>query len=338
MFWMKTPICLLLLFLLFPLFTKSQETNYINTRKILKERGVKERITWDVMKDSSKISVDKYDGLGNKIQAIEIYEGKRTLQRFNWQKDEWLGINTTTTFDFEYDSAGNQTLQLDENYNPKDDNQMYKYDEFGNIVSWDYGRTFQSAYMRSYNYDLHGTISSETYYYWQHDPHYTGNKKDSALQSLVTKYYLKYDSLGNLIEKLANYMDRMAGNTWEYIYDSKGHILEKKENYVWSYFGIDHDIPTIKDVDRTRLQFSWKYVYDKNGELMEETKTEYREDNYNVTHIYKYNNLGLVNEELDDYGSTEFFYDKNGLLIEKKHFFGFAKNKLESDYKYEYKY
>jgi|ERR1041385_799818 hypothetical protein len=321
----------LLLLISFPAL--SQDANYFNTRKIFKEQKVKERTTIDVLDHAAKISIDGYDNSGNKIKAVEIYKGDRKLKKFSYEKHDWIGINTTTTFEFVYDSAGNQTVQIDEDYHPVDDHEMYCYDKFGNIIRWEDGRTFQPSYMKSRTYDKLGNILQENEYYWEHP--YDKKISDSTLESTATKFYLKYDARGNVIESLANYPDRMSGQKWEYTCDNSGKILEKKQYRVWSYFGLDHEIPTSKDIDRTSLDCSWNYSYDVKGNLLKEERKDYDDDSTFSLTTYFYNEFGLWKTKSNEGKITDYFYNEKGLLTEMKTYDAF-RNKMTADLRYEY--
>jgi hypothetical protein len=316
--------------------SNAQETHYINMRQILKKQKVKERITWDVTKEKAKISVDRYDSYGNKIEAIEIYEGNRKLNRFIDAK--WTNINTTTRFTFQYDWFHNQTDQINHDYfynKEHHQNLMYRYDGFGNIERWETGASYATVYRRSYLLDEKGNITKSVHCFDSTCvPQKEFDAKWSPL-SAVTNYFLKYDEKGMLIEKLANYIDAMAGYVWEYDYRQNGQLKEKRKYYVRSHFGVDKDTVTIADADGKNIEYIWKYTNQKD-QLVKEVKLEYERRLTEKKYTYEYNQQELLSKEITEYETSEYIYNEKGMLTEKKIWYTLGEKKLKQHLKYEY--
>lgn len=291
-----------------------QETHIQYTIAYLNEANVKERITWDVTEpDSSRISVDRYDGAGHKIEAIEYYEGKRKLKKFI--NSDWREINTTTRFTFKYDEKGRQVERHNHNYDPKQWNQMYQYDQYGNIEHWEDGRSFQLSSKFICTYDSLNSIVYE-YNCWEEN---SCSPPDTFLRSYYI-HHIKYDQEGLITEDLRNYMDAMSGWTYEYEKNNSKQVIGITKTSVWSYFGLDHQVPTIKDIDRTMAYNTWKFEYDVNGKLKKEIRTD-KWLGYDQVHEFIYNEKGLIMTETTDHEMIVYVYNDKGLVIEESHYY-----------------
>lgn len=310
----------------------AQEVHFKNTRQYLKEASVQERTTWDITDSITKTAIDKYDERGNKIEAVEIYEHKRLLSQFIM--GQWTNAPAATRFTFMYNETGQQTEQKNYSYNSKQRNVMYRYDRYGNIERWRVGRSFENPRVLADSYDEKGNVY-KTYFCWA-DSICTGERRYDGYEIF---HYLKYDNKGYLIEDLVNYIDGMSGKVWEYELNKKGEVLLKKEYHVNSYFGLDHDTPTVKDIDVKKSSMSWEFEYDEAGFLIKEKRIEPYMEIENER-IFLYNKQGLiVQEKIDNLEIIDYVYDNKNLLVESNDYsVSEGPQRLHKKLKYEYIY
>ena len=326
------PVCLLFIL---SCGSVAQEKYFAEQRVVLQRSKVKERLTLDVLQHDSVISRDIYDTMGNKTEAWEYYNGSRKVDRFDWKKGGWIKVNDTTHFSFRYDAKGRMIEKEDHDFTSIQNNYMYEYDMQGNIEHWMDGRTFQSFRKLGFRYDHRGNIKAELYFYWRAKD-YTGQSKDSVIDTLVTNYYLTYDKYGNPVSQVANYMERMGGTVWYRKYDSFGNILAEDERSVWSYFNVDHERVTMNDTSQGETIWYRTFQYFPGGKLKSETKRKFNSEYYSNTFVYDETGK-LVHQEGYD-GFSDYVYDKNGLLKEKITWWDFEKKKLKEHLQYQYVY
>lgn len=321
----QQPFLILIFYLMsFVSPTNAQQNHFKNTQKYLAQNQVVERCTWD---NSNKISIDKFDKNGCKIEATEIYEGNRFLSKFVDSK--WTNIHTTTRYSFKYDKNGWQIEQFNHNFNKEQQNEMYQYDAYGNIERWVTGRSFQLSQKRTVVYDSYGSVLEE-------QNCWSENCEEENFNT-ISKHHLKYNKEQLLVEDLVNYVDGMNGYLYEYVFDKNGKVANKKQYFVNSYHGLDHEIPTIKDVDNKKLHHEWAYVYNDKGLLIKEIWTEHWTGK-TVVHEFTYNGLGLISEtRTDNSVLISYTYNDKGLVQEELHYdLSDKKKKLLKKYRFEY--
>jgi hypothetical protein len=323
---------LLVSFSLFFVYGFAQQIHFKTSSQYLYENRVMERITWEITDSVKKIAVDRYDTKGCKIEAIEIYEGKRKLRS---NVDGWKDINTRTRFSFVYDNQGRQIQQINHDFDAKNNYTMYRYDAYGNIERWITGRSFQLPKIYTVTYDSLGTAVEEKNCWTDSCESQTSQHR---FMTTTSKHYIKYNKKNLVTEDLVNYMDGMSGYIYEYTFDKTGRLINKKQFYVNSYFGLDHEIPTSKDISHQILYNEWKFEYNDKGELYKEKWTEHWTE-IPYIHEFTYGPFGLILEEANNDGMISYIYDEKGLVIEMIQYHLWDKErKLDKRYKFEYIY
>lgn len=218
----------------------AQQTHYRNTTKYLAAAKVTERSTWDVTKGRTLISLDRYDGCGHKTEAVEMYAGDRYLERFIGSN--WMKVHDTTRFTFTYDANGWQTSQENHDFDPEERNQMYQYDEWGNIERWVTGHSFGVPHKAYLQYDEHGQVLQEKYC-WEDTC--LGIGEEPYDEFLLLKHHLTYNPRGLLVTDLVKYIDGVAGEKYEYTYNEAGRVIRRKEISLHSFGDTQHDLSLI---------------------------------------------------------------------------------------------
>jgi hypothetical protein len=333
---MKTRLTLLLL-LAGTIAINAQQYHFKNTVNYLAKANVSGRTTWNMNDTVQLISIDQYDANGNKTEAYEFYYGKRLLRK-NTDKG-WEDQKDTTHYSFIYDSKGFQTKQIFHNFPNKqtDSYHMFKYDRFGNIERWGTGRSYQLAHVEYFTYDGNGSVVQESSCW---DDTCENQMPLDKVWATTSKHYLKYNSKKMVIEDLVNYMDGMSGYQYAYTFNQSGQLINIKQSIVWSYFGLDHEIPTSKDIDRTKPYQEWKFEYNANGQLYKETRIDHWTESQLNTYTFIYNDLGLITESISGWDVIiKYTYNDKGLVEEEKHYARFDnKDELRTTLKFEYAY
>lgn len=214
-----------------------------------------------------------YDSLGNRIKDI-TYDSSIN----------WCSINT-----YKYNEDGNQIEQIWEIRDGQRTVIVDLYEIRNNIVkrthySTSVGKTPVSSFI--YKFDTNGKIIEKTEY---------------SNGDLSLKYNYKYNSKGNLVEKLTFLRNGVLETKEFYKYDLNGHPIETiqyfngklrlRVNYKYDTKGnIIEEIDYIKTNGISRIQKTLN-IYDKNGNKIEIITSDATEK-FRQTETYEYDERG----------------------------------------------
>lgn len=249
-------------------------------------------------------------------------------ERNDWEKNELKGkVKSYTEFHYELDSSA----KTDQDFLPKIKKSF----------------NVQGYIIEDLNYNEEGILDSETRYTYNENNrpaealHYDG---EGHLESIFTS---EYDAQGRLIQVQIRTMDGDSG--WTQKYDSDGNLIEKIEYYdnpnynssfVYTYDSKGNQIQGEKFDAKGKLLSKYQYNYNKKGKLTEEVWFD--TDGKVLSKLaYKYRKKGRVQETknlLPDLNSPiEWIaeFDKSGKLIREKTIYANPKLNTSSTYKFD---
>ncbi|MBE6531821.1 MAG: hypothetical protein E7679_07050 [Ruminococcaceae bacterium] len=273
-----------------PEYADTKMTSYLKAVKLLEKGNIQE--AYDIF-----LTIKDY---GNVEEYLNCFSFKYDVKIIR-------DPNSATTYYYEYDEYGNQTLEIySSRYGYSKTSDSYEYDDNHNLTKHVYVSTSGNEITRSYEYDEKGRLILFV------DP-------------MGCAVNFEYDDVGNKIKEIFDY-----GTILDYIYDERGNLLEtigSNSNGDITYrkineYDIKGNLTKIVQGTEEDSQSITTFEYDEKGNILKRNVKQSDGYTYSVEYEYEYDDYGNKIKYAAYYQSGNFEkisykYDQNGNMLEK---------------------